>query len=436
MHLVSSEAPQLVPRAWAVNGFFNVIGSVGAMILGMILGLTAVFVTAAACYSNAPLSTRNESVKNLYKLSFWAILVGILIACLWPFHSPRNEVAWAAHGNGLSFGGFGTILSRDIVEPKLRPQERGCTLEIWLRPQYVRQKGTILAFYARQRASGFSLRQANVHFLVVTARWNQEDIPKAQEFEVAEAFLRMRFTLLTLTFGSSGTRAYVNGALVRDAPQFRIPDDDFSGRLIVGNSPVLPDSWSGEIKGFALYVAELTGVEVFRNYEAWTRTGRPETNADPATALYVFDEHSGNLVHNRAGSRSDLLIPKRYMELHHTLLRPPWDEYAPGWDYWMHVLINIAGFVPLGFLCYAYLSSASLSNRPMLLTILLGCLLSLLVETFQAYIPTRDSGLTDVLTNTLGTVVGIALYGFARAALEKFEPSRSAALMTKGDVPS
>jgi spermidine synthase len=58
LRVVGNEAPQLVPWAWAANGFFTVIGSVGAMILGMILGLTAVFVIAAACYSAAWIAIR------------------------------------------------------------------------------------------------------------------------------------------------------------------------------------------------------------------------------------------------------------------------------------------------------------------------------------------------------------------------------------------
>jgi hypothetical protein len=53
LRLVDKEAPPLVPWAWAVNGFFTVIGSVGAIILGMALGFTAVFITAAVCYATA-----------------------------------------------------------------------------------------------------------------------------------------------------------------------------------------------------------------------------------------------------------------------------------------------------------------------------------------------------------------------------------------------
>jgi len=53
LRLVGDEASPLVPWAWGVNSFFTVIGSVGAMMLGMIVGFTAAFVVAAGCYSTS-----------------------------------------------------------------------------------------------------------------------------------------------------------------------------------------------------------------------------------------------------------------------------------------------------------------------------------------------------------------------------------------------
>lgn len=50
---VSSEAVAFVPWAWGVNGFFTVIGSVSALILGMMLGFKAVILLAAVCYAMA-----------------------------------------------------------------------------------------------------------------------------------------------------------------------------------------------------------------------------------------------------------------------------------------------------------------------------------------------------------------------------------------------
>jgi len=65
LRLVGKQASPLVPWAWAVNGFFTVIGSVGAMILAMILGFTAVLAIAAACYATALIAIRRAQPGQL-----------------------------------------------------------------------------------------------------------------------------------------------------------------------------------------------------------------------------------------------------------------------------------------------------------------------------------------------------------------------------------
>jgi hypothetical protein len=50
LRLVSEEAPALVPWCWGVNGFFTVIGTVTALMLGMTFGFKAVLLAGAVCY--------------------------------------------------------------------------------------------------------------------------------------------------------------------------------------------------------------------------------------------------------------------------------------------------------------------------------------------------------------------------------------------------
>jgi predicted membrane-bound spermidine synthase len=50
LRIAAAEAPPLVPWAWGVNGFFTVIGSVAALMLGMALGFRLVLAIAAGFY--------------------------------------------------------------------------------------------------------------------------------------------------------------------------------------------------------------------------------------------------------------------------------------------------------------------------------------------------------------------------------------------------
>ena len=88
---------------------------------------------------------------------------------------------------------------------------------------------------------------------------------------------------------------------------------------------------------------------------------------------------------------------------------PPWEEFKPNWGYYEDLLINIGGFVPLGFFFCAYFSSVRRLDRVVLATIVLGGVVSLVIEVLQAFLPTRDSGMTDIITNTLGSAIGAIL---------------------------
>ena len=101
---------------------------------------------------------------------------------------------------------------------------------------------------------------------------------------------------VTVTYGPDGTRIYLDGAFVEVAPRFGIPPDAFTGRIVVGDSPWQPDSFQGQIRGLAIYDAELADAQVSRHYLTWTTKGRAgyygRTSA--ILALYLFDERAGN----------------------------------------------------------------------------------------------------------------------------------------------
>jgi hypothetical protein len=341
-------------------------------------------------------------------LALWAVLV----AGLWPFHAPGNEVTWLGNANGLNFGRHGTVLSSGKFQAPPSRDDVSVSLEIWLQPLRRADSNTLLAFFAPERPLQFSLHQSETDLALQLGSPSEHVVAKGSGLVyVDEIFGTRKLLLIAITSGAQETRVYVDGTLATTAPQFRLSAKDFTGQLVLGTSPAVNDSWSGQLRGLAIYQQELTAVQVHRHFETWTTEGRPEIGGNERVlALYPFDEHEGRVVHDRAGSGIDLHIPERYVIVNEKFLEPPWKEFYRGWSYWKNLGINVAGFIPLGFFFCAYLTSVRRVSRARLLTIILGAAASVTIEVLQAYLPTRDSGMTDIITNTLGTCLGVLLY--------------------------
>jgi VanZ family protein len=148
------------------------------------------------------------------------------------------------------------------------------------------------------------------------------------------------------------------------------------------------------------------------------QTGKPTvTKGDSTLALYPFDEHAGETIHNKVISGTNLYIPGRYLVVDQAFLESPRKEFRRNGTQLNDVLINIAGFLPLGFLLCAYFTSVRQVKHGVWAVIALGAIVSFTIEVLQAYLPTRDSGLTDVMTNTLGTALGAGLYRIAASRI-------------------
>ena len=334
---------------------------------------------------------------------------GILIAGLWPFHSPRNEVHWLENENGLQFDHYGTILSTAILE-RASSDGPSISIEFWMAPASTWNSGTLIAFYSPLARRQFSLHQRYTDLVLQRDIGDQHPQLSLVEMRVHNIF-RKKQALITVTSDGRETAVYIDGQLITRSLWFGLSADDLTGRLIVGTSALQGDSWPGRLRGLALYGSELSAAQVAQHYEEWTQKGKPVApDNERVRALYVFDEHAGRIVHDHTRSGNDLYIPEHFLVLNHILLEPPWKEINTQHNYLKNVLINIAGFVPLGFLVCAYFASIQRIRYAAAATVIVGFTVSFTIEILQAYLPTRFSGMTDIITNTLGTCVGVVLY--------------------------
>jgi VanZ family protein len=340
------------------------------------------------------------------------VLGGILAAGLWPFHAPGNQVTWLAGGNGLRFDHHGTILSSGKFQAANLPAHAPCSFELWLVPDLTISSGTIFDFYTPGSSRRFSVHQSNADLLLQSGKRGGRYRTPVTRLYIGDILYQGKPSFITVTSKGGRVSVYVDGALARTSSRgFPLFSQDLVGELVIANSPKDQNNWSGLLRGLAFYDQALTPAQVFHHYVTWIENGRPDVSEnDRAVGLYLFDERAGRVIRNQVPQGTNLYIPDRYVVLDQIFLCPFWDEFYPNWGYCADLLVNIAGFVPLGFFFYAYFSLVRRIKRPTLVTILLGLTVSLLIECLQAFIPTRYSGTTDLITNTLGTGLGVELY--------------------------
>ncbi len=360
---------------------------------------------------NAPGTSANEW--TLYGITA-AVLVGILVIGLWPlrFH-PANNVNWILTRDGIRFGANGSVVSSGPFHAPVNEVEAAgpCSLELWIAPAFSSAATSILAVSTPSNPVQFQLTQSLSDLFVIQKRLNRQGRLETKHIAITFLFQKDRSVFITISGDSGGTSVFIDGLLRRRSSDVRLTCESLAGTLVLANSPERYDPWQGNIFSLAIYHGSLDAGTSLRHYRAFS-SGTTLDRADllSALAVYNFSEHGGHVIRDQTRSGPDLLIPKYYSILYPHFLTPPWKEYTPNHWYITDLAINVAGFVPAGFFVCATLVSLRNGKRSVALTALVGLSLSLTIEVLQAYIPTRNSGTTDLITNTLGAAIGAALY--------------------------
>jgi VanZ like family len=337
------------------------------------------------------------------------VWLAIMAATLWPLNPvPRNDATWLPQTNGIHFGKNGLLLSSQDFPAPAPSEAHTYSLEISLRPASETDVHTFLTFYLADHPQALELRQWGRQLLIFRRMQGPHGHISGSEIDVDHVFQRGKPVWITVTSGPRGTSVYLNGELVQSAGGFHLPENVFAGQLVLGTSPITFDPWSGDVSALALYRNELSAVQARQHYQAGIPAGLSLEDLQSAVAIYGFAEHDGSTIHNEVANAPWLMIPPHFQVPHKPLLLVPWKEITPLWIYIDDIVRNILGFVPLGIAVYLYFLRKRKSNAAML-TIFLGFATSLSIEIIQAYIPQRFSGMTDIITNTSGTALGVLL---------------------------
>ena len=357
-------------------------------------------------------------------LSCLGLAAGVFAACLWPYNfTEANRVSIRPGGGGIRFEApatpqrqnpGGIVFTADGLRCRSNPScERGAvSVAVRLRAETensgclkrivdVRTPDGSEAFYIGQWKSSFIIRS----FTVRPAGGKPY-----QEIGIAHALAAGRESCVTVSSGPEGTAIYLDGRPARQIPGVRLlkPDDTLRGhKLYFGNSPAIECPWAGDLYGFAVYGRTMgpdEAAEGFRRWEGgWSFCDRKI--AEEPAACYRFDAISAERIEDLSGSGNDLTASAR-LSFEKPLLHRPRITDLHAAD----VVLNVAGFVPLGILfAWRQLKAGKKSLRMSAAAgLLMAAALSLAVEAMQAWLPTRDSSLADFIANTAGAGVGVS----------------------------
>jgi hypothetical protein len=320
-------------------------------------------------------------------------------------------------GSGVRFSGRGIVYSGPLsVDGRLLTEPASLSIELAVRPDRDWRKyiPVIVAIDDGKSCERLIIGQWKAHLIVRSRQGKACQQAGMREIGVQYALPKGKESFISITSGIGGTAVYVDGQLKERRKTLSFPrfDGPLSGRLVLGNSAEGKDSWTGTVSRLAVYNQELSQEETLRRYEAWRNNTvvAADNNTAPA-ALYLFDEGAGPHIRDHSGLGNDLIIPERFIPLRRSVLSPPRRDSYMSRAYVRDIALNILGFIPFGFFISWYLSERGASRlRVIVIVMLLGAGTSLFIECIQAYLPERTSQLSDLMTNSSGTAIGIYLW--------------------------
>ncbi len=368
---------------------------------------------------------KNYVMKLRIPIIITAILIFfiILIAGLWPFEfKPLNSIRRLQNNDGILLAGNNLIIEENtIFNPVLLSYHNGAgilTLEIKLRPSSATNNrfSSILCFYDNKDPLLFMLAKWKSGLILRRRLLNTSGSYVYHETGISNVLFQDLTRFITVTMDETGATVYFDGKKSAVFPGFIFNpkrEDLSNTRIMVGNDPRVSVPWEGEINGLAIYQSALNARDISVHYLKWSSNDYTYLSQENGIiALYPMNEESGQIIRNIITNRNNLIIPKHLVALKKSILSKPWVNFWKDHNFYYDLILNIIGFIPLGF----FLQALFISNfrktklKYSIFSILIGSCVSLSIELIQVYMPARTSSLTDLICNILGTILGVVIF--------------------------
>ena len=344
--------------------------------------------------------------------------------------SIANDVAWIGVQNGIRFDRQGIAYAQAVAASFSRksPGDHPLSIELAIKPLEASDDGHfrfLLLLHGGDDAEQLVVGQWRSWLVIMNG--DDYDARRRRARIAVNALPPQKERFVTITSGGDGTAIFIDGQLAKrkDDLILQIPGAAKQTRLVLGNSIYGRHPWVGEIYGLAYYDRILPEPAIGDHFRQWSRERTfTFTRSQNPAGLYLFNEGKGDRIGDHAGGQHDLAIPGKMTILTKEFLATPFGKGKYNVSLFQDMAINIAGFIPMGFLLGALLWQANYRDvKKRLLLVMLTCgAISLTIELAQAWIPSRSSQMLDLILNTLGAGTGVIGHSVYRNYFGKNPP--------------
>ncbi|HUV78363.1 MAG TPA: VanZ family protein [Desulfobacterales bacterium] len=349
-----------------------------------------------------------------------AILFGILIFGLRPKgFNFSNGVNWITDQPGIRFSKYGIAYTNpffELIGDNI--SKPNCfSIEIALRPASYQENKANFILSLHDGMDRNQLLMWQYHSWIILMNGDDYDHKRrTKRIAVDIASLSPKTRFVTVTTGEEGTEVYLDGQSVirkRDLT-LKIPNGGKT-RLLLGNSVYGKQPWRGDIYGLAFYGHALTAQDAAFHFDRWVQVHNfTFAKKEKPFVLYVFDEKVGERALDQAVGNNHLKIPSRIHILEKKILSSAWTTFKFKRIFIQDIIINFVGFIPFGFFLTATLIKlgGAFEKHDVLIAVSFCFAVSLIIEIFQAWIPSRHSEMLDLILNTFGALIGAIMVRF------------------------
>jgi len=357
----------------------------------------------------------------IFRLLLFLYCLLLLIFGLYPFEFKSlcitNKINWLADKTGIQISPCREIASKEPPKELSKSfiDAKGFTIEVYISVDDIEQFGParIVTYSLDPYQRNFTLGQEDDSLILRLRTTESDENGVYPHFRANKVFEADKKQHLTVTYDGMSEKLYVDGKLreISSALEGTFFNWNSKAFFVLGNEFTGDRSWRGKLYLVALYNRVLGDEEIYQNYievrSSDTAVIRSRQNHSGLIRYYTFSEGKGDVVYNHAKQeKSGHLIPVNLSlnSLKSFNFKFSLEDIPL---YFRDIVFNIIGFIPLSLILFLNASKyRSVISNIYFIPILVGFIVSILLEFLQVFSTTRVPTILDVLCNLIGTIIG------------------------------